>query len=329
MYKIKKIIVTILLILNMLPISIYAYSDKIIVSGMNIGIEIHSKGVMVVGTYNINNISPSKDADIRLGDNIIKINDIEISNINDMLNIIDKYKSNESVKITYLRNNKEYNTNLKLVKDNNNMYRTGLYVKDTISGVGTLTYIDPETGMYGALGHPIVDKNTLSKVYIDYGNIFKSNVISINKSKNGVAGEKNAELYRSNIYGTINKNTTSGIFGKYNINYDDSKLYEVAQKEDISLGNAKILTVVNNNEVKEYDIKINRLSNEKTGNKNISFTIIDTELLNKTGGIVQGMSGSPIIQNNKIIGAVTHVVIDDPKNGYGIYITNMLEEMEK
>lgn len=328
MKKFKELIIYISLILCISPLNVLAYSNKIIASGKSIGIEIHSKGVMVVGFYDINNISPAKDADIRLGDNIIKINDIYINNINEMLREIDKNKNNGFVKVTIVRNNKEYDTTLELIKDNNNIYKTGLYVKDTINGIGTLTYIDPGTGMYGALGHEIIDRNTLSKVNISNGNIYKSSVININKSKSGTAGEKNAEVYKNIIYGSINKNTSSGIFGNYKDKIDDSILYEVATKDEIKLGGAKILTVLNDNNVKEYDIYINSL-NKKSPIKNISFAITDTELLKSTGGIVQGMSGSPIIQDNKIVGAVTHVVVDNPTTGYGIYITTMLEEMEK
>ncbi len=328
MKKFKELIIYISLILCISPLNVLAYSNKIIASGKSIGIEIHSKGVMVVGFYDINNISPAKDADIRLGDNIIKINDIYINNINEMLREINKNKNNGFVKVTIVRNNKEYDTTLELIKDNNNIYKTGLYVKDTINGIGTLTYIDPGTGMYGALGHEIIDRNTLSKVNISNGNIYKSSVININKSKSGTAGEKNAEVYKNIIYGSINKNTSSGIFGNYKDKIDDSILYEVATKDEIKLGGAKILTVLNDNNVKEYDIYINSL-NKKSPIKNISFAITDTELLKSTGGIVQGMSGSPIIQDNKIVGAVTHVVVDNPTTGYGIYITTMLEEMEK
>lgn len=326
MKKFKKFIY-ILFILFIFPLNVLAYSDKLIVSGENIGIEIHSKGVMVIGFYNINNVYPAKDADIRLGDYIVKINDINVNSINEMLHELNKYKGDESVKVTFIRNEKEYNTTLKLIKDNNT-YKTGLYVKDTISGIGTLTYIDPETMMYGALGHEIIDKNTISRVEISGGNIYKSNVIGINKSTNGNAGEKNAEIIKDAIYGTINKNTSSGIFGKYNKTLSTKNLYAVAKKDEVHLGNAKILTVLNNNIVNSYDININNLSNNSSI-KNISFTITDKDLLNKAGGIVQGMSGSPIIQDNKIIGAVTHVVVENPTKGYGIYITNMLEEMEK
>ena len=155
MDKLKKIIITFLLMLSLIPVNIYAYSDYITVSGKNIGIQIKTKGVMVVGLYNIDNKSPGKDAGINLGDYIIKINDKEVNNIEEMIKTIDKYKDT-TIKMTYLRDNKEYNTNLNLIKSRDGVYKTGLYVKDTISGVGTLTYIDPGTKMYGALGHAII-----------------------------------------------------------------------------------------------------------------------------------------------------------------------------
>ncbi len=283
---------------------------------------------MVVGLYEIDNISPGKNAGIMLGDNIIKINNEDISNINDLTNKIDKYKDNSYINITYIRNNEEYNTKIKLIKDKNGIYKTGLYVKDTISGVGTLTYIDPGTNMYGALGHAIVDKNTFYKVEIKDGKIFKSNVTAITKSMKGKPGEKNAEFFPNEVYGNITKNTFSGIFGKYHNNLNDNKLYKVVKPDEIKLGKAKILTVLEDNQIKEYEININKLDNSSM-TKNISFNILDKELIDKTGGIVQGMSGSPIIQDDKIIGSVTHVVVDNPTKGYGIYITNMLEEMEK
>ena len=319
----KRFLITLLFVFT-IPCNIYAYSDYIAVSGKNIGIHINTKGVMVVGLYNIDNVSPGVDAGINIGDYIIKINNEEIDNINDMINKIDKNKDNDII-VTYMHNNIEKNTNLKLVKKDG-VYKTGLYVKDTINGVGTLTYIDPGTKMYGALGHAIIDRNTLEKVEIKDGKIYKSNVVGITKSIDGVPGEKNAEFFSNEIYGSINKNTFSGIFGSYYEDVND-KLYKVGKSDEIKKGNAKILTVLNGDIIDEYDINITNLNNE--GIKNITFNITDKELLNKTGGIVQGMSGSPIIQDNKIIGAVTHVVVNNPTKGYGIFITNMLEEMEK
>lgn len=320
--KIKLIFISIMLLT--MPINALAYSDYIYASGKSIGINIKLKGIMVVGLYEVNGVSPGVIAKINLGDRIIKVNNNEVNSIKEMTDAISKSNNKDSVEITYLRNNKEYKTNLGLINDNG-IYKTGLYVKDTISGVGTLTYIDPGTMMYGALGHEIIDRNTKTIVDIDDGKIFKSSVTGITKSTNGNPGSKNALYYNDVVYGNINKNTHSGIFGNFSANTDNLKLYKVS---DPVLGDAKILTVIDNDTIKEYSINITKI-NEFKETKNILFDITDTELLNKTGGIVQGMSGSPIIQGDNIVGSVTHVVVDNPEKGYGIYITNMLTEAEK
>lgn len=320
--KIKLIFISIMLLI--MPINALAYSDYIYASGKSIGINIKLKGIMVVGLYEVNGVSPGVIAKINLGDRIIKVNNNEVNSIKEMTDAISKSNNKDSVEITYLRNNKEYKTNLELINDNG-IYKTGLYVKDTISGVGTLTYIDPGTMMYGALGHEIIDRNTKTIVDIDDGKIFKSSVTGITKSINGNPGSKNALYYNDVVYGNINKNTHSGIFGNFSANTDNLKLYKVS---DPVLGDAKILTVIDNDTIKEYSINITKI-NEFKETKNILFDITDTELLNKTGGIVQGMSGSPIIQGDNIVGSVTHVVVDNPEKGYGIYITNMLTEAEK
>lgn len=206
-------------------------------------------------------------------------------------------------------------------------YKTGLYVKDKIVGIGTLTYIDPNTKTFGALGHEIIEKSTTQKFEIKDGTIFKSDVTGITQSKDGRAGEKNANYDKSTVYGKIGENSSSGIFGNYMSEINSDQAMTVGTKDDIKIGPATIKTVVNNNEVKEYKINIINI-NKSSDIKNILFEIVDEELLSKTGGVVQGMSGSPIIQNNKIIGAVTHVIVHEPKKGYGIFITTMLEEGE-
>lgn len=320
--KIKLIFISIMLLT--MPINALAYSDYIYASGKSVGINIKLKGIMVVGLYEVNGVSPGVIAKINLGDRIIKVNNNDVNSIKEMTDAISNSNNKDSVEITYLRNNKEYKTNLKLINDNG-IYKTGLYVKDTISGVGTLTYIDPGTMMYGALGHEIIDRNTKTMVDIDDGKIFKSSVTGITKSTNGNPGSKNALYYSDVVYGNINKNTHSGIFGNFSANTDNLKLYKVSNPV---LGDAKILTVIDNDTIKEYSINITKI-NEFKETKNILFDITDTELLNKTGGIVQGMSGSPIIQGDNIVGSVTHVVVDNPEKGYGIYITNMLTEAEK
>ena len=325
--KFKKSIFLLLLFLFIIPINVFAYSDKIIVGGQNIGISLNSKGVLIVGTYEVNGTSPAKEAGLKTGDIIEKINDNQISNIEQMATEINKVKE-EKISLTYLRNNKEKETTLNLYKDENNIYKTGLYVKDSVTGIGTLTFIDPNTKIFGALGHEIQEQATGKIFEIKDGTIFSSEVTDVVPSSDGSPGEKRAEYNKEDVTGEVKENTTQGIFGEYNAEISGGKTYNVDEPNEIKKGNAKILTVLNGTEIKEYEINITQINSEKQKNKNFVFEITDKELLNKTNGIIQGMSGSPIIQGDNIIGAVTHVVIDNPHKGYGIFITNMLEEAE-
>ena len=306
--------------LLLIPSLVYAYSDYIIASGENIGIKVNSRGLLVVGTYQVNGNNISKSSNIHIGDTIISTKDI-----NDFTNQINNTNCTR-LDVKILRGNVEYETTLDLVLDNG-ICKTGLYVKDSIIGIGTLTFIDPSTKKFGALGHEIVSRETNKIFETIGGTIFDSEVISISKSTIGNPGEKNARYYSDRITGNVLKNTRQGIFGNYTSNIAYDKLYKVAKDNEILKDKAKIRTVIEKNIVKEYDILITKLVYNQNI-KNIYFDIIDEELLENTGGVIQGMSGSPIIQGDYIIGAVTHVVVDNPKKGYGIFITNMLEEME-
>lgn len=322
MKKIKRSLFIFLIALSLIPYTVFAYSDYIIPGGENVAIDVHSN-VIVVGLYDIDGKYPGTDAGIKIGDTILKVNNESINNIDQLVNIINNEEN--SVQISYERNNKKYDTTLELVKKDG-ISKTGLYVKDSVTGVGTITYIDPNTNIYGALGHEILESNTGLLVNVKKGNIYDSKVVNIERSENGNPGSKIASLNLENVKGTINENTNKGIFGKYTDTIPDKKTYKVAKLENIKIGPAKIMTVLNDNEVKEYNINI--LKTMKSDTKNILFEITDKELLEKSGGIIQGMSGSPIIQDDYIIGAVTHVVVNDTTKGYGILITNMLEEGE-
>lgn len=305
----------ILLTILLIPFNVLAYSNYIIPGGENIGISINSKGIIVIGRYkNINK-------KIKNGDIITKIDGMNVNNMDELSKYIDSNKHTVEI----LRNNKIINIELEVIEENG-IYRTGLYVKDNITGIGTLSYIDPETKLFGALGHEVSESNTGTILSVKDGKIYNSNVTDIERSESGNPGSKDATISDNEI-GNINKNTKKGIFGKIN-NIPNKKKYKVASISDIKLDKAKILTVINDNNINEYEIEIKKILDDNS-NKNILFEITDKELLNKTGGIVQGMSGSPIIQDDYIIGAVTHVVINNPKYGYGIYIKNMLEESEK
>ena len=327
-YKIlkKQTLFLFLLTFFIIPINVLAYSDYIIAGGESVGIKLNTDGIIVAGSYDVNGHNSLLEAGLKPGDIINQINQKEVSKIEEMTKIINNCNC-DSVKITYMRNNELKNTNLKLYKENG-VTKTGLYVKDSISGVGTLTFIDPSTKKFGVLGHEITESTTNNIVEIKTGTIIDSSITGIERSSKGNPGEKNAILYSDKIRGTIYENTTKGVFGNWLSNIDNNKLYKVANIDNIKIGPAKIFTVIEDNKVEEFNVEILSIKATKDKLKNIEIKITDKKLLNKTNGIVQGMSGSPIIQGEYIIGAVTHVVANDPLRGYGILIENMLEEAE-
>ena len=291
-----------ILTLLLIPFNVLAYSDYIIPGGQTIGIEVNNNGIIVIGFYKVN--GKFNQNKLRIGDTILKVNDLNVTK-----------RSNKLIDIDF---------NLSKVDDT---YKTGLYVKDNLTGIGTLTYIDPQTKIYGALGHEITESTSGNLIEVKTGNIFRSSITTIEPSYRGIAGTKNAKFYSNTKFGNITKNTIKGIYGTYTKDISKQNTMQVGSYYDIKLGKATIRTVIKGEEVKNYEINIDKVATGKI--KNIHFVITDEELINKTGGVIQGMSGSPIIQDNKIIGAVTHVIVDNPVTGYGILITNMLEEGEK
>jgi len=321
----KKILILISILL--MPLNVFAYSDYIYRGGNTLGIEVNCDGILIVGFYQINGEYNKGKPKLKVGDYIKEVNGKQVSTLNELSNEIEKYTNDGKVEVTFKRNNKEEITTLELINDDG-IYKTGLYVKDSITGIGTLTYIDPETKIYGALGHEIIEGNSSKIVEIKSGSIFRNTIISIDKSSVGHAGSKNAKYFYNTLYGSIYKNTNHGIFGEYTYEISNMDLVEVGNKDDINIGKAYLYTVLDEEKVEEFEINITNI-NETSNTKNITFEIIDKRLLDKTGGVVQGMSGSPIMQNNKIVGVVTHVIVDNPYTGYGLFITSMLEEGEK
>lgn len=318
----KKILCGILCLLT--PFIVFAYSDYIIPGGDTLGIEVNSKGVMVVGFYKVNGELINQD--FQVGDKILKVNKEEVIGTKELVELIDQHMKNGKVNVTYSRNNKEYDTDLVLSLFNGN-YRTGLYVKGNVLGIGTLSYIDPETGVYGVLGHPLNVSNTNQQVEIRDGLSYEADVTSFTRSVDGNPGSKNADINKSYVFGTIEKNSNYGIFGKIEKDTNKDKM-KVGQLDEVSLGKAYIYTTNIDNEIEKYEIEILEID-KKNVEKNLYFKIVDQNLLNMSGGIVQGMSGSPIVQDDKIIGAVTRVLVDDVDKGYGISIVTMLEEGDK
>ena len=319
----NKLQVLVLSFLLLLPVNTLAYSNYVITGGETIGIEVNSLGIMVVGFYDVNNKSIAKDAGFMIGDRILEVNGNEVSNINEMINNV-----GEETNFTVVRDSKIKHIKLKSDRDASGILKTGLYVKDRISGIGTLTYIDPESKVFGALGHEILETTTITKFEIKDGKIYDATVNEIVKSRNGRAGEKSARYDRNNLEGTVNKNEISGIYGIYQEDFTDREKMKVGKVSEIKLGEALIRTVVHDNEIEDFEINILNI-NKDSETKNILFEVVSPTLLELTGGIVQGMSGSPIIQDDKIIGAVNYVIVNDTAKGYGIFITTMLEEGDK
>ena len=321
----KKLLLLFSFLIIFIPTNILAYSDKVILGGNNIGITVNTKEIEVVGFYKVNGKYTAKDTGIKIGDKITHIENIKINNINEMIEIINEKMQNDSVNVTVLRNSEYLNFKLNLVKENNT-YKTGLYIKDQITGIGTLTYIDPNSKIYGALGHEITS-STNDIVEITDGKIFKAEVTGNTKSTVTTTGEKNAIFDSSKVYGTISENTTKGIYGTYTETINTDDLINIAEPNEVKLGKAYIYTVLQGNKIEKFEINILKI-NKDTVTKNILFEITDQKLINETNGVIKGMSGSPIVQDDKLIGAVTHAIVNDNNKGYGIFITTMLEEGE-
>ncbi len=310
---------------------------KVIPGGQTIGVKVKSAGILVVGHHQViteaEKVSPGEQAGIQAGDLITHINGVKLKDISDVANIAaDAGKSKRPLKITYKRGEKEFNTSLSPAFDKQDgAWRLGLYIRDSAAGVGTLTFYAPNQGVYGALGHIITDMNTQTPIVVGSGQILQSSVSSISKSESGEPGEKRAHfLKEGKILGNIERNTHFGIFGKMSQNPEHSvfqKPVPVAFAEEVKEGPAEILTVVEGQRVERFKVEIVHVSKQNVPEtKGLVLRITDPRLVEKTGGIVQGMSGSPILQNGKLIGAVTHVFVNDPRSGYGCFIEWMLQD---
>ena len=308
---------------------------KVIPIGSSIGMKLYTKGVLVVGmsqidTDNNQKEKPYENSGIEQGDTIIEVNNNEIGNTDELIQEVNKSNGN-AISIKYVRNNKTMQTSIIPVKSENE-YKLGLWVRDAAAGVGTLTFYEPSTNMFMSLGHGITDIDTEQIVEIANGELVTANIISINKGEKGKPGEIRGTIDNGYEIGSIYKNTNFGVYGSLkNKNYipiDTSREMEVATREEIQEGEAKILCQLDNSGPKEYKIEIEKIyiSNNKD-NKSMLIKITDESLIEKTGGIIQGMSGAPIIQNGKFIGAITNVLVNDPTQGYAIFGDLMIKQM--
>ena len=310
---------------------------KVIPGGQSIGVKLNTLGVLVVGHHLVTTtegkVSPGELADIQVGDIITEINGQKIEKMSDVAPFVQEAgQTNKPLKIIVTREDGKVETELMPQKEKGEEnFKLGLYIRDSAAGIGTMTFYHPESKKYGALGHVISDMDTKKPIIVDDGQIVRSTVTSIEKGSNGNPGEKLARFSSDKeVIGNIKRNSPYGIFGELNRDMKNGVVDEpmsIALSHQVKEGPAKILTVVEDDEVKLFDIEIvSTIPQKFPATKGMVIKITDQELLGKTGGIVQGMSGSPIIQDEKVIGAVTHVFVNDPTSGYGVHIEWMLNE---
>lgn len=306
---------------------------SVIPLGKAIGMKMYTEGVLVVGMSEIEGKKPYENSGIETGDKIIEINNQEINNTDELIACVNSSKG-ETVEIKYISDTEEKVANIEPVKTANNEYKLGLWVRDAAAGVGTLTFYEPSTGNFGALGHGINDVDTYELIDIANGELVTTNIVDIVKGQNGTPGEIRGTIDNGITVGAIAKNTSFGVYGQISninrLNIDSSKAMEVANRNEIKTGKAEIICELENGTTKTYEIEIQKIFLENNeNNKSMLIKITDEELFEKTGGIIQGMSGAPIIQNGKFIGAVTHVLVNDCKMGYAVFGDLMIKQMRE
>ena len=328
--------------LNYIPQTIAVEGEEIKISdiqvipvGEIVGIKLYTSGILVVGTSAIEGIDgiihkPFNGTEIEEGNSIIAINGNNVNSTKELIEAIN-ICNGEKIEITYIKGNEEKKCEITPVMDKNKEYKIGLWVRDSAAGVGTVTFYNDQTKTFAGLGHAITDVDTGDVIQVSSGEIDSVNIVSIVKGKEKEPGKIQGAIKGNSIIGKVYKNTEYGIYGMINdgasFKIDNSRKMNVADRYEISLGEAYILSNVDG-ELKEYKIEIQRTYlNNNYDNKSMLIKVIDQELLNQTGGIIQGMSGSPIIQNGKFCGAVTHVFVNDPTVGYAVFADVMIKKM--
>ncbi len=308
---------------------------ELIPCGSPIGIYVETDGILVLGSGRITgidglNYEPTRDK-LKSGDYILAINEVKVDRKDDFIDMIQGCEGRD-ITLLVRRNGDEMSIRISPVKTASGSYKIGAWIRDNTQGIGTLTFISTD-GQFGALGHGITDIDTGLLMDVKLGSIYTAEIMSIIKGKEGEPGELIGMIRQSDKYriGSITNNTYQGIFGKIGYEYDkgtDMKPLEIGLKQEVTRGKAYIRCNVDN-KITDYEINIESVDiSNSNHSKGIVIRITDQRLLELTGGIVQGMSGSPIIQNNKIIGAVTHVFIQDSTKGYGTFIENMVNNLE-
>ena len=325
----KKLSIALVISLSFYFSMVNAYAAELLLGGDSIGIDLSYDGILITGTYDIEvdgkTYNPSSSG-FKEGNLITHVNGQRVESIGELMKEIEKRISvSQKIMITY-KDDHTTKTQQLLLQNKNDQFTTGLYVIDGISGIGTMTYYNPSTQHFAALGHMMSDTSLTIDIANIKGAIYQSNVTNIVKSQSRKPGEKIAEISHVQI-GEVQDNNQYGLYGQY----DESKIkdhqkIQTASIDEIKTGKAYFYTVINGSKVGRYEINITSLKNQSTKDiKGIAFEVTDQEILDKCNGIVQGMSGSPIVQNGKLIGCVTHVDVNNTHKGYGLYIDWMLE----
>ncbi|MDO4485394.1 MAG: SpoIVB peptidase [Bacillota bacterium] len=307
----------------------------LIPGGQSVGVKMDVRGVLIVGLEEIegkdgNIVNPGLLSGLQIGDMIMKINDKDVYRADEVQSMVNEIKDTVTLKVK--RNDEILNVDINPVQaGEDGLYKLGIWVKDKTAGIGTLTYYDPVNSTFGALGHGIVDPQTSCILSVETGLLLESQVQEVQEGKSGEPGEIRGIFYHTNEpLGSLEKNSGFGVFGTAYHPIENtlySKPIAVGSQEQVQLGKAYILSTLSNNEIKRFEVEIEKIEKQKKpSDKSMVIKVTDEELLEECGGIVQGMSGSPIIQNNRLIGAVTHVFVNDPQRGYGIFVEWMLQE---
>ena len=311
---------------------------KVIPVGNIAGVKLYTSGVLVVGMSEIEGddnkkYKPYENTGIEEGDTIIKVNDTHINSTDDLIETVNLSKGKD-VKVKYIHEEETKECSMTPVKTSNSDYKLGLWVRDSAAGVGTVTFYEPSSKTFGALGHGITDIDTNELINIASGEFITTRILDITKGESGNPGKIQGTVENQTNIGTISKNSRFGIYGKVDnlssLDIDVSKEMEVALREEIQIGKATILCSLDNQKPQEYEIEIEKIFKENNyDNKSMLIKITDERLLEKTGGIIQGMSGSPIIQNGKFVGAVTHVLVNNPQEGYAVFGDIMIKQAKE
>ena len=302
----------------------------VIPMGTAVGIKLFSDGVLVVGVSGVEtekgSVSPGRQSGLKAGDIITHINGSEVDTVEQVQKVLER-QGDEQLTIQAVRSDKNLQLTAQAVENRQGVRQLGVWLRDSMAGIGTVTYYDPNSGAFGALGHGINDTDTATLMPMETGSIMPASVSDVKKGLPGQPGELRGEFDLKRDLGVLSANTRQGVFGCADglPLPAGAKPVPMGKKDEVKVGKATILSNVRGTQVEEFDVELVCVDKGSTGNKNMLLKVTDPELLELTGGIVQGMSGSPIIQDGKLVGAVTHVLVNDPTRGYGIFIENMLD----